>query len=690
MTRHALRGMWVGCLGLLSLPGCGSVCGDDGFVWQQAGNPACVPAAEAGESETDASTGGQTTSATDPTDATMTGPTDGSATVGGGMWCEDADGDGFGDPTKCQDEQKPGTVQNDLDCDDASKDTFPGSAENESQDACMADVDGDGWGDSTPGPGVEPGTDCDDDNEFAFPGAAELESTSACMEDADNDGFGDDMPGPGVDPGTDCNDDNMGIFPGAAELESLDACMEDADGDGYGDATPSDPDVPPGTDCEDSNEFTFPGAAPNDAPEACMRDVDGDDWGDDMPPEGVIPGTDCNDESPFAFPGAAEIEDPNACMEDEDDDGYGDLEPPDGVTPGTDCNDTDVRVQIDCQTCTPNEVECIDDDLVTCSAGGNVKEKIKCEFGCDPVAKACIDPLEVDAGPTVCIEVGGQTQLMATAMGGDGAYTYDWTPADTLDDGMIVNPMASPVGPTTYTVNVSDGVGNLASDKVSVYINNLPLELNPQICETYDFPWANDLPTVWAWNEPKKELCQTINGKASALFCGWNLDNATVRGTFRVNGPATDDDFVGFMWGIQDTEHFYIFQWKRAAQNFGVPCGGNVPAGMTVKAVDVKDPMMNPFTCADVHAPKDTPNSKLLFAPADFSTAPWAFDTDYLFELTHKNTGEATIIIRNKANNTIIAEKTFMDTTYLSGKFGQYTYSQVGACFSDYKTFCLE
>ena len=78
--------------------------------------------------------------------------------------------------------------------------------------------------------------------------------------------------------------------------------------------------------------------------------------------------------------------------------------------------------------------------------------------------------------------------------------------------------------------------------------------------------------------------------------------------------------------------------------------------------------------------------------------APWRRDFAPFFVLPaavqrmaqHAYTGEATIIVRNKANMMIIAEKTFMDTTYLAGKFGQYTYSQVGACFSDYKTFCLE
>ena len=472
-------------------------------------------------------------------------------------------------------------------------------------------------------------------------------------KDSDGDGFGDpetcmDQPFPGSVPNNDdCNDADKDTFPGAAENDSPTACMQDADGDGFGDSTPADPGTVPGTDCDDTNMNTFPGAAPNDGADTCNQDNDGDDWGDDMPP--------------------------------------------DGVDPGSDCNDADAEVHIDCTDCTPGAAICADATLITCNARGTDSDMVLCEFGCDDAGQKCWGPLEVDAGPTVCIEFGASTPLQATVTGGDGDYAYDWTPIETLDDPKISGPIASPTGPTSYGVNVVDGEGNMASDSVSVYINNLPLELNPDFCETYDFPWAVDKPTKWAWDDPNKELCQTVNGKPSALFCGWDLADATVKGTFRVNKLDNDDDFIGFMWGIQDTDHFYLFTWKRLAQDFGVDCGGNVPQGMVVKAINVADPMMDPETCADLHAPNDTTNSKLILAPADFgNNTGWAFDTDYLFELTHKLTGEMNIVVRKKADDSIVAQKTFMDTTYASGKFGQYTYSQVGACFSDYKTSCIE
>ena len=649
-SHHRIGSLSLACLGLFALPACTGVCGDDGWVWNQQDNPACNAQNDstAGESETDAqtTTNDPTDDPTDNPSASDTDePTAGSATMGGGVNCKDNDGDGFGDPEMCMDQPFPGSVPNNEDCADDNKDAFPGSAEND--------------------------------------------STTACMEDADGDGYGDDMPPEGVDPGTDCDDDNVGTFPGAAENDDPMACMQDADGDGFGDSTPSDPEVPPGTDCDDDDEFTFPGAAPNDSPDACMKDEDGDDWGDLMPPDGVEPGSDCLDTNPDTFPGAAPNDSPEACMKDDDGDDYGDDMPPGGVTPGSDCNDAAARVHVDCTDCTPNEVVCNGDVLETCNAEGTNSDKLPCEFGCDDVGKQCWQQMEVDAGPTVCIEFGASTQLQATVMGGDGNYTYDWTPIDSLDDPKIADPLASPTGPTSYDVAVSDGEGNMGSDSVTVYINNLPLQLDPEICDTYDFPWSVDVPTIWDWNDQKKELCQTVNGKNSALFCGWDLSDATVKGTFRVNKLDNDDDYVGFMWGIQNTDQFYIFTWKRLAQDFGGACG-NVPQGMMVKMVDVADPMMNPQNCADLHAPNDTPNSKLLLAPADISTAGWAFNTDYLFELTHKQTGEMNIVVRNKADNAIIAQKAFMDTTYPSGKFGQYTYSQIGACFSDYKTTCIE
>ncbi len=339
-TRIHARALFVSAGLLLALGGCSKVCSDDGFAWQQ--DQACV----AMLSDTaDSSESGESESMSDPTEASN--PT----MSGGGLYCVDGDGDGFGDPTQCTDVPEgdlppPGTVPNDDDCDDASDDTFPGAAPNDDAMACMQDADGDDYGDVDPmggegggGDGIVPGTDCDDEGANTFPGAAPNDDPDACMKDEDGDDWGDVDPpggggGGGVVPGTDCDDANMGAH------DTCTACV-DADGDGWVTGCEDFPAEFPGPDCDDADEFTFPGAAPKDDAMACMTDVDGDDYGDSTPSNpDAEPGTDCDDASASTFPGAAMLDSADACMQDEDGDDHGDADPenPD-VVPGNDCND---------------------------------------------------------------------------------------------------------------------------------------------------------------------------------------------------------------------------------------------------------------------------------------------------------------------------------------------------------------
>ena len=551
-------------------------------------------------------------------------------------------------------ESESDSVPTEASATESNSDTDSGMSNTQGGGQYCADMDGDGHGDPNncmdemfPG-SVPNNDDCNDGDPNTFPGAAELDSETACMTDADDDGYGEDNPLPGVDPGTDCDDSNPDTFPGSAELDDAMACMQDEDGDGYGDEMPSDPDVPPGTDCDDGNIFTFPGSAPLDDPEACMTDEDDDDYGDDNPGPGVDPGTDCADYN--------EVEHEN------------------------------------CTGCEPNGAECNGDNLEECNADGTDFMVTPCEFGCDDNGEKCWDALTVDAGSSVCIDANDMIQLDAVAMGGDGNYSWNWTPAMDLSDPMIPNPMATPSGAVDYTIDVMDGEGNMASDTVSVFLKNQVLPFDPDVCTIYDFPYdalIADPDPDWQFDDQTQTLCQQGNAKASALFCGWTLDNATINGRFRVN-TATDDDWVGFMWGIQDTDHFYVFTWKQAAQ-LSSTCGlvpFMVPGGMQVKRIGVADPNV-PLDCPDMIAPNDTANSVILQTVDQFSTMGWADNTEYVFDLTHLANGDQTIVIRNAMTMAVVAMTTFNDTTYPNGQFGMYTKSQESACFAGFEVDCM-
>ena len=679
------------------VPACGSNCIDDGFEWSQSKEECIGSATYTTTGETD-TTEGTTTEGTATTGPTTTGETEGLVQV-----CKDADMDGQGDPNNCMqgdgDNPPPGYVPNADDCKDDDPNTYKGAAEIEFPDLCATDADDDGWAEPNPGPGIMGGSDCVDSNPDVFPGSAENEDLELCTEDKDGDGWGDVDPVPGADAGSDCDDDDSSAYPGAASKDNPDACTKDSDGDGYGDPTPP-PGGEPGTDCDDNDASTFPGSAPNEEdPLGCYTDADDDDWGDDMPKDGVDVGSDCDDASAETYPGAAENEEDNvACMRDEDMDGWGDDSPDKpGVVSGSDCNDDDVEVYQNCADCTPNELFCEGGNSMLCNDSGTGSELDEfCDFGCDPEDGKCIVMLNVDAGPSLCIDQGATVQLEAMAVGGDGAYMWDWTPADSLNDPNIPNPEATPPAATTYTVTVTDGQNAMASDNVSVFIKDASLVLDDVSCKITNFKWGGTPKVNWDWDPDTVELCQLSNSTPTARFCGWSLDNASIQGHFQVK-TTSDDDWVGMFFGLQpfdqmteEPKQFYFMGWKQGNQ-VGTFCKAyeNVGReGIIVKRIDVKDPENNPLDCGDFHAPADTSNSVLLADEAAFSEVGWKDNTPYIIDITH-TPQNFTIKVIEEQSMVVVAEKTFEDNTYPNGQVAFYANSQQNACFYDFKTSCL-
>lgn len=78
-----------------------------------------------------------------------------------------------------------------------------------------------------------------------------------------------------------------------------------------------------------------------------------------------------------------------------------------------------------------------------------------------------VNPLPAaDAGPNASVCTGGSVTLNAT-----GGTSYAWSPAATLSNPNIANPVASPASTTTYTVTVTDANGCTATDTVTVSIS---------------------------------------------------------------------------------------------------------------------------------------------------------------------------------------------------------------------------
>lgn len=642
----------LACVSVLS--GCGDPCLDDGrgkagakcnvdSLGNDDSGTATDESAEGSEAEetaegSEAEAEGETDTDTDTTDS-------GNEST----WCLDVDMDGFGDADACTDvpegERPPaGSVPEDMatDCDDDDANTFPGAAElDDPADACMTDADMDGFGDDMPSsPEAVPGADCDDSNIATFPGAAEMEGPAPiCMQDEDDDGFGEQMPPAGVEPGSDCDDVDALIF-------MCTLWCPDNDGDGFGDETMC-VGVPPGEeppeffiegggDCADDNPDVYPGAA-EEEPELCTADIDNDGWGDDSITE-TVPnadnGSDCLDSNANAFPGAAEIDDANACLLDEDNDGWGDDSPPDGVGVGRDCDDGNM-----------GRVVCVD------------------------ASPSCADT-----------NLGMGTQLDATASGGDGNYTWLWDNESTLDDALISNPIALPMDITTYTATATDGLGNVGVDEITVHLLDRPWVLGGDNaeCMAYGFLGAA---APHSFANMDTTTCTTGNSDPTAYVCPTVHENAQITGTMVVNPPVDDDDFIGFVWGWQNSDQYYMLHWKQTAQNIG---GCNSAAGMTVKLFD----RVMPYAPGDFTCNTDTANQQVLLTPAETTTQGWVHGVTYSVEVLYAN-DQTEITVVNTGNNQIVASFVVMDNTYPSGQFGTYDYSQIRACNGPWNSSCL-
>ncbi|MCB9235298.1 MAG: DUF2341 domain-containing protein [Bacteroidia bacterium] len=86
--------------------------------------------------------------------------------------------------------------------------------------------------------------------------------------------------------------------------------------------------------------------------------------------------------------------------------------------------------------------------------------------------------MEAEAGADTSICLSSSLQLNGLATGGNGVYTYLWSPGNSLSNPSIANPVASPATGTDYVLWVTDGLGCKATDTVNVAVQMIAQMLN--------------------------------------------------------------------------------------------------------------------------------------------------------------------------------------------------------------------
>jgi len=160
---------------------------------------------------------------------------------------------------------------------------------------------------------------------------------------------------------------------------------------------------------------------------------------------------------------------------------------------------------------------------------------------------------------------------------------------------------------------------------------------------------------------------QSANPMASVYYNDTVLpEGIVVTGRFGVH-TTSDDDIIGFVFGWQDPEHTYLFDWKQATQTDGT-CG-TANAGASLKKISSMTALDK---CADLWDSNGTTKVTPLVA-ATVNPTGWLDNVDYDLTLSFR---PGAITIEVMQGTTKVVSITSNDTTYRSGKFGFFNYSQ--------------
>lgn len=173
--------------------------------------------------------------------------------------------------------------------------------------------------------------------------------------------------------------------------------------------------------------------------------------------------------------------------------------------------------------------------------------------------------------------------------------------------------------------------------------------------------------TSGTWNVAAdgSSVLQTLNTANPTCFISPdNYINTEFKGKFKVT-TSTDDDYIGFVFGYNGLNDFYLFDWKQYRQPSGGVYGEDGFALSKISDYDKVTFWTHTGTGINVFGTD--------YGLAGTNDRGWADNTEYDFTLLYQNN-----LIKITINGGIFDNKTIFNVTgtFGTGKFGFYNYSQ--------------
>jgi hypothetical protein len=207
-----------------------------------------------------------------------------------------------------------------------------------------------------------------------------------------------------------------------------------------------------------------------------------------------------------------------------------------------------------------------------------------------------------------------------------------------------------------------------------------PLDLSGWAALTLTFPGGQPAGS-WVLDSENTAVTQVVNADPSFFLNNANQTSYTIQGTWQVQ-TSSDDDYMGFVFGYQNSSNFYIFDWKQLSQTY---VGTNAAEGMTIKRFTgaTGDGLVD-LSLEEFWENETDLGDMTVLATNHSSTAGWVDNVVYTFQLDF-NLVPGQFRVRVSEGTELLWDATIDDATFTSGQFGFYNNSQQSVRYAGFE-----
>jgi hypothetical protein len=212
-------------------------------------------------------------------------------------------------------------------------------------------------------------------------------------------------------------------------------------------------------------------------------------------------------------------------------------------------------------------------------------------------------------------------------------------------------------------------------------VDAAPIDLSSWSALTLNFP-GGQAAGSWVLEPGNTAVQQVINADPSFYLNNLNQTSYSIQGSWQVLETGGDDDYMGFVFGYQNSSNFYLFDWKQGTQGY---VGTTAAEGMSIKKFDgAGNNGLVDLSLEEFWENQSSLGDMSLLATNHSSTAGWVDNVLYDFLLDFNlNPGEIHIVVKQGA--TELWNITVNDSTFTAGEFGFFNNSQQNVRYAGFE-----